>query len=175
MATRKSKGSPLPRSVVLPDPGWRPVPSGARAVARFCSPACGAGCSLRAYDAAVRNAAVTASTLGPAWRPEVREAGGWRAYAVAADGRWRVRVDVLTLSGSGEPALGYTAWYDEEASVTGFHTQHSGQRWRSTRRDPVSALRDALRKAWAEAEALRRVVDGAWRDAGVRVPPRSAP
>lgn len=44
---------------------------------RYCSPACGLGCTKAAYEHAVKSAAALADRLGDGWEPVVHENLGW--------------------------------------------------------------------------------------------------
>jgi hypothetical protein len=56
---------------------WKPVLNGKI----YCSPACGAGCTVNAFDEATRNAAALAHRMGKNWKPAVHENMGWFAKA----------------------------------------------------------------------------------------------
>lgn len=60
---------------------WRPVRCGPR----YCSPACGGGCTWAAYKGAVKAAAALAKRLGPQWKVLVWENLGWH-YEVHCKG-----------------------------------------------------------------------------------------
>lgn len=70
---------------------WEPVggPGG-----RFCSPACGMGCTRAQYDHAQVSASELARQLGSGWVAEVWENLGWhfKARADVADLSVRVRI-----------------------------------------------------------------------------------
>lgn len=59
-------------------PDWTPVLSGNR----YCSPACGHGCTITEHDAAVKKAKALARLCGKGWKPRVWENMGWHYSAV---------------------------------------------------------------------------------------------
>lgn len=56
---------------------WTPVLRGDT----YCSPACGAGCTKAAHDAAQRKAKALARRMGPGFKPRVWENLGWHYSA----------------------------------------------------------------------------------------------
>lgn len=75
---------PTPEDAVLSKQSlrWTPVRSGAT----YCSPACGARCTLSEFQAATRAAEKLAASLGPRWKPRVWENLGWH-YSAELDHR----------------------------------------------------------------------------------------
>lgn len=111
-----------------------------RAVARgriFCSPACGAGCTKRAFKQATQQAFALAQHCGPGWTPRVWENMGWFCEAVSPCGRYRV----IPLSGS-----------DEVHVYVG--------RFTAMGRTPELALRRVKSKIRAEIRALNYLLVG---------------
>jgi hypothetical protein len=65
---------------------WTPVRDGDI----YCSPACGAGCTFKAWEEAQAKSKAMADDLGPGWTPNVWENLGWYCGARAAGGNVRV-------------------------------------------------------------------------------------
>lgn len=55
------------------NPSWTPILSGDK----YCSTACGCGCTKAAYDSALSGALKLATELGEGWQPKVWENGNW--------------------------------------------------------------------------------------------------
>ena len=72
---------------------WVPIHRGEY----FCSPGCGAGCKIGAYNAAQERGKALAESLGPGWLSRVWENTGWFYCAVSECSR--VRVDPALMSG----------------------------------------------------------------------------
>jgi hypothetical protein len=97
---------------------WTPVSRGET----YCSPACGAGCTRREYDRAVRDADRLVKRLrGSGWRAEVWENVGWHFRAVSGtvqvygDRRGeggRLRYSCLISDDAGSPEGGSVLWTD---------------------------------------------------------------
>lgn len=58
--------------------GWTAVRRGRI----YCSPLCGGGCTLAAFNRANKEAGALAKRLGPGWKPEVWENLGWHWGAI---------------------------------------------------------------------------------------------
>lgn len=67
----------------------------------YCSPACGGGCTKKAYDAAVKECARLVKRLGAGWKPHVYENLGWHYRALSTDGRIVVYYDVYSDKSTG--------------------------------------------------------------------------
>lgn len=64
---------------------WEPVRDGLK----YCAPACGRGCTIMEYDAAVIAANELVAALGPAWETRVHENLGWHWSAqMKGEGDW---------------------------------------------------------------------------------------
>lgn len=97
---------------------WTPVRRGAA----YCSPACGAGCTVREHRRAVRDAdALVRRLRGSGWRPVVWENLGWHFRAVSGPvqvygdrrGRGgRLRYSCMVADRLEENAGGSTIWTD---------------------------------------------------------------
>ncbi len=57
---------------------WKPVRSHPNI---FCSPACGSGCTIEDYRAAVKDGRALAKRLGRGWAAVVKENMGWHYHA----------------------------------------------------------------------------------------------
>jgi hypothetical protein len=89
----------------------------------YCSPACGAGCTRREHDQAVRDADRLVKRLrGSGWRAEVWENLGWHFRAVSGtvqvfgdrrgeNGKWRYTC--LISDDVGSPRGGSSLWTDK--------------------------------------------------------------
>lgn len=62
---------------------WTPVRKGNT----YCSPGCGAGCTIQQFNRATKAAAKLAARMGKGWKPDVWENLGWFYRVVSADGR----------------------------------------------------------------------------------------
>ena len=60
-------------------PSWTPI---LKKDGTYCSPACGCGCKLAAFDEATQKAAALVATLGDGWTPRVWENMGWHYAAM---------------------------------------------------------------------------------------------
>lgn len=68
------------------DPRWKARRTGDR----YCSPACGRGCTWAEYQDALRKGRALAKRLGTGWRPRVWENVGWHYDARTLDGVMKV-------------------------------------------------------------------------------------
>lgn len=119
---------------------WVPVRRGTT----YCSPGCGGGCTMKAYDSAKTLAVGMAKALGPGYRPGVHENLGWYASAVSRCGRLKIHAHIYVTG-----RLTYTAFFGEPPDP--------GGRWMATRREPRTAARavlDNARTALARMGAL---------------------
>ena len=74
---------------------------------KFCSPACGRGCTLAEHNAAFQAGKKLAAECGPSFTVRIWENLGWHYAAISADGRLKVRApdrdgDTYTVF-AGEP------------------------------------------------------------------------
>ena len=65
---------------------WKPKLNGEQ----YCSPACGAGCTIQEHDRAVRDAHRLARRLGDKWTMRVWENLGWHYTAVSPCGQLEI-------------------------------------------------------------------------------------
>lgn len=86
---------------------------------RYCSPACGAGCTKSAFDRATGAAKKLAERLGKGWKPRVWENLGWHYAVISPCGRWKIHPHVY--QGKAE---GYTAFLGESTSPGGIWAEH---------------------------------------------------
>lgn len=75
---------------------WKPVRHGLT----YCSPACGGGCTIMAFDACTIAARELAERLGPGWEPRVAENLGWHYSAHFVVGSRRLDIWPRTGGGS---------------------------------------------------------------------------
>lgn len=100
----------------------------------FCAPACGAGCTKKAHDAAQRKAKALAKRLGREWKPHVWENLGWHYSVELADRRLQVHEQQHGRS------LTYTAFFNPEADA-------GGGKWAATAKTPEAAIRKVMQDA----------------------------
>lgn len=67
---------------------WKPVLKGGV----YCSPACGCGCKANDFAEAIKRAKESVSILGPGWKREVWENGGWHSKVISPCGRVAVYI-----------------------------------------------------------------------------------
>lgn len=110
----------------------------------YCSPWCGAKCTIVAFDAAGIKAKALADRLGPEWKPRVWENMGWH-YAAVTDSGWHMMEDDdrKTKFKDGYGRLYYSL-------TTG--TMHSG-----TGPSPEQVLRNVLKSIKRERDQLDRL------------------
>lgn len=109
---------------------------------RYCSPACGRGCTKAEYDAAVACGAALARQLGAGWRPQVWENLGWHHRAVSPDGRVKVHP-----SGGGT----YLAFLGSKGQ--------SGGKWSEHGKTPQEAVDEVRRVALIEVAEAAALLD----------------
>ena len=54
--------------------------------AKYCSPACGFGCTWKAYQQALKEGAALAKRLGKGWKAHTRENGTWYWFVMDSTG-----------------------------------------------------------------------------------------
>lgn len=59
---------------------------------RYCSPACGCGCTFAAYEKACTDAQQLANQLGPGWTTNIWEGMGWHYNVELPAGKGHLRV-----------------------------------------------------------------------------------
>ena len=111
----------------------------------YCSPWCGAKCTIVAYDAACFKGKALAEQLGPNWKPHVWENMGWYYSAVDASGCWKVHVHEY------KNEITYTAFLGEPDS--------SGGKWAESGKTPQQAIEKTKRVARAALHELQKVID----------------
>jgi hypothetical protein len=120
-AKRKTKPEPL---------SWTPERRGKI----FCAPACGANCTLAAFNLATARADVLCARLGHGWRPRVWENLGWHYCAVSSCGRWKVHAHH-----DHKTRVSYSAFLGDDGP---------GGLWAESGETPEAAMRNT----WAAAE-----------------------
>lgn len=108
---------------------WKPKRSGKK----YCSPACGGGCTWDAYQRAQRDAQKLAEHLGPTWIPKVWENLGWHYKAVSSNGKLKVHPSIWQGK-----ITGYIAFLGEG---------EFGGRWVVDYEDPREAVRVVIQTA----------------------------
>lgn len=119
---------------------WKPVRRGSR----YCSPACGSGCTVQAYEYAVTSASALARHLGPGWTPQVWENMGWYWGARSPSGRVQVYPPHPRAGSQYRAFLGLT--------------KGPGGRWFAQGRTPRSAVRNVVAIAQKEARIIEDIV-----------------
>lgn len=114
---------------------------------RFCSPACGAGCTWDAYSKARRSAAKLARELGKGWKPDVWEweCLGWH-WQVVKDG---LKISAWTVNG----VKGYTASLGEPGSP--------GGRWSKYGESPRAAIENVIAEATKDRDFINACIEAA--------------
>lgn len=118
---------------------WKPVADRQK----YCSPACGFGCTHAAYVRATREGDLLAERLGPGWTNEVWENMGWHFSAHKHCCRIAPQCEGSTIAGS-YVVTGYMGWFNSGAK------QIIGE----TRPDPKEALVDVLEKVHAHIKKI---------------------
>jgi hypothetical protein len=102
MATIEHNPDNLPSTKIS---NWNPILDGDN----YCSPACGCGCKLADYKAAVEAADLLVKTLGEGWMPIVWENLGWHYEAMKGDvtvcrerGGYTASIDIVIFVGEKE-------------------------------------------------------------------------
>jgi hypothetical protein len=79
----------------------------------FCSPACGAGCSIGDYELEIAKAERLAETLGEGWEVEISENLGWHSKIVFQESN-------IELTLNKNSSCDYTLYYDSKnKSISG--------------------------------------------------------
>lgn len=110
---------------------WTPIRRGPF----YCSPACGARCTILQYDKAWMAANALAKRLGEGWKPVVHENMNWYASVISATGHWKVHIHTYPEGDS------YTAFLGEPDC--------GGGKWAETADTPEAAIRKVQRAARA--------------------------
>ena len=113
----------------------------------YCSPWCGANCTIVAYDAACFKGKAVAEQLGPNWMSRIWENMGWYYSADDDTGCWKVHVS----EHNGE--ISYTAFLGKPDS-------HGGK-WAEHGKTPQRAIEKAKRVARAALQELQQMIDAA--------------
>lgn len=108
---------------------WNPIRRGER----YCSPACGAGCTLSQYEKAVSDSKKLAKSMGNGWSTYVWENMGWH---------WRVEKGKIEIYPS--PSEGFSVFVQ---TTPQFIVKGS---------NPKKALADALKELDQHIEKLNK-------------------
>jgi hypothetical protein len=122
---------------------WKAVRKGPR----YCAPACGGGCTVTMYNAAVLGSRELAKRLGAGWEPHVWENLGWHYKAISPCGRIKVHPYII-----GCRAQSYSAFLGSPGVA--------GGRWVGDGGTPERAVRDVVRIAKRELRSLGAVLEG---------------
>jgi hypothetical protein len=95
----------------------------------YCSPSCGGGCTLAAYEKATTTSRDLAAELGAGWSPNVWENLGWHCSVTSPCGRVTVHVD----------KKGFTAFLGPDS--------RSGGKWAES----ADTAREAIEKVFQTA------------------------
>ncbi len=120
---------------------WEPEQNGDR----YCSLACGRGCTTVEHDRAEEIAGTLSIRLGIGWRGEVWENLGWHTKAVSTCGR--IKVHPPHVGG-----LLFTAYLGEAESA--------GGRWSASGVTPELAIKRVIAAARAEIRRTAALVKG---------------
>jgi hypothetical protein len=113
----------------------------------YCSPWCGAKCTIVAYDSACFKGKALAEQLGPNWKPRIWENMGWFYAAVDSTGCWKIHVS------EHKGTISYTAFLGTPDSPGGKWAEHGAT--------PQEAIEKAKRAARKELRALQAMIDAA--------------
>lgn len=126
---------------IMRELSWTPVLKGRK----FCSPACGRGCTKAEHDKATRDAAALCKLLGPGWQPHVWENLGWHYAAITADGTESGYIQV-------HPNLAtFTVYLNTDG--------RTGGQWVVPDKDPKRGVRRAIRHAVEHVAVLREALE----------------
>lgn len=103
----------------------------------YCSPACGAACTWRDYQTAIRKALALAARCGRGWKIRVNENCGWHYGATSPGGHIHV------YQGA---AVFHALLHPEKDTCAG--------RWTATAKTPKGAIRRVLQAATAEYDLI---------------------
>ena len=120
---------------------WDPVAHGKV----YCAPACGAGCTKAAFNAATRAGKALAKRLGKGWKATVWENMGWHYAAISECGRWKVHPSLHRGK-----VVGYMAFLGSPG--------HGG-RWVEHGKTPQSAIKNTRKVARLEANGIQALLD----------------
>ena len=137
---------------------WEPKREGDR----YCSPACGRGCTWKEYQAATKAAAKLAEELGSdSWEPRVWENLGWHFEVISKNGWWVIEPYTYRGKEIGEVATIYSAGIRA-------HKGHVGLRWTGHGDTPEKAMEDAMKTAREDYEQIQAAFEGAeaWMNKG---------
>lgn len=126
--------------MAMRDPSWEPVRRG-----RFyCSPGCGARCTIFQFDHAGILANQTAMRLGKNWKPRVHENMGWFAGVVDETGCWHVSVNEL------QGNISFTAFLGDGNGP--------GGKWAESADTPEEAIEKVRKAASRELKRLQTMI-----------------
>lgn len=118
---------------------WTPQ----RHAERYCSPACGFGCTWAEYQTAVDDSAALAKQLGTGWKPHIWENLRWH---------WEVTLKTMRVG----PDINYVL--SGKGVLTGYHayiySEHpaGGIVWSGHAKTPTDAIAMALTRAHREID-----------------------
>lgn len=108
---------------------WKPVRDGDK----YCSPACGMGCTYAEYLATVNNANFAAEMAGKGWKTDIWENLGWHYQIIDKTGHLKVTVDTSGIS------YLYHAYLGDKDSAGGY--------WVASNRSFTKAIEEVYQQA----------------------------
>jgi hypothetical protein len=114
---------------------------------RYCSPACGRGCTWAEYQAARKAAAALVRQLGRGWRAKVWENLGWHYSAESVDGS-------MTVSSFGSKGGPFSAFFERKVVPFNF----SRGNWVAAGATPHAAVEAVIQIAEAEIATIQEAL-----------------
>jgi hypothetical protein len=111
----------------------------------YCAPACGGGCTWKAYQAAVSNARVLARRMGKGWKTRVHENLGWHYNVISPCGRIKI---------SGKEFGTYTAFLGDKKDTVCIGS------WAEHGNTPEQAMARVIKTAKAQLAKINAAIDG---------------
>lgn len=124
---------------------WKPKRQGDR----YCAPACGRGCTMKEYEEASVKGGALATRLGQGWTVRIWENLGWHYAVQSPCQRIRIHPNIYWKTRKVES---YTAFLGERNS--------SGGKWAEHGKTPEAAMRNVIRVAKADLDALSAALHG---------------
>lgn len=124
---------------------WKPVRHGDV----YCSPLCGGGCRIEAYERAVDVSNKIAADLGPGWKGRVWENLGWHASVISPCRR--IRISLLTLPRDTD-YMAFLGPVDEYDTCSG--------KWAESGRTPREAITNVLNAAKRDLGLITETIEG---------------
>jgi len=130
---------------------WEPKREGDR----YCSSACGRGCTWQEYQEAVRKAQELVQELGvDNWEPHVWENLGWHFEVISKNGWWTIEPYTYRGKSVCEARELYSAGIRA-------YKGHIGLRWTGHGNTPQEAMEDTMKNAREDYELIKAAFEGA--------------